>query len=164
MPALPTMQGAFSSMRRIFVLAVPLMACLAFALVAGPQEAGHDSAKPVEAKIAPASKEAQQATGRIRVPKGLKVELFAAEPLLANPVAFCFDEKGRCYVAETYRIQHGVTDNRGHMYWLDDDLASRSVADRVAMYKKHLKDKFATYEIAHDRVRLIEDTDGDGVA
>src|SRR6266478_5289602 len=32
------------------------------------------------------------------------------------------------------------------------------------MYKKHLKDKFATYEVAHDRVRLIEDTDGDGVA
>ena len=29
-----------------------------------------------------------------RVPDGLAVELFAAEPLLANPVAFCIDEKG----------------------------------------------------------------------
>src|SRR5262245_21875090 len=78
-----------------------------------------------------------QAMKHIRLPAGTRVELFAAEPLLANAVAFCFDEKGRCYVAETYRINHGVTDNREHMYWLDDDLASRTVADRVAMYRKH---------------------------
>jgi quinoprotein glucose dehydrogenase len=101
---------------------------------------------------------------QIRIPSGLKIELFAAEPLLANPVAFCFDEKGRCFVAETFRIQQGVTDNRDHMDWLDDDLASRTVADRVALYRKHLKGAFSTLEIAHDRVRRIEDTDGDGVA
>src|SRR5262245_58101507 len=76
----------------------------------------------------PASREAVQAVKGFRVPKGMKAELFAAEPLLAHPVAFCFDEKGRCYVAETYRLHHGVTDNRQHMYWLDDDLASRTVA------------------------------------
>jgi quinoprotein glucose dehydrogenase len=128
------------------------------------QESGHDPTKPFEPKIAAASKEPEQAMKRVRLPAGTKIELFAAEPLLANPVAFCFDEKGRCFVAETYRIQHGVTDNRGHMYWLDDDLASRTVADRVAMYKKHLKDKFFTYEIAHDRVRMLEDTKGSGVA
>ncbi len=50
------------------------------------------------------------------------------------------------------------------MNWLDDDLASRTVAERVAMYRKHLKDKFATYESEQDRVRLIEDTKGAGVA
>ena len=95
----------------------------------------------------------------------LKIELFAAEPLLANPVAFCFDEKGRCYVAETFRIQHGVTDNRGHMDWLDDDLASRTVEDRIALYRKYAKDRFHNdYEIEHERVRLIEDSKGEGVA
>src|SRR5262249_57499485 len=51
-----------------------------------------------------------------------------------------------------------------HMDWLDDDLASRTVADRVALYKKYLRDKFDTYSVHHDRVRLLEDTDGDGVA
>src|SRR5437879_9597728 len=142
-------------MRRIILLALLPMSCLAFA--AAPQDPGHDPTKPFEPKIAAASKEPEHALKRIRVPSGLKVELFAAEPLLANPVAFCFDEKGRCFVAETFRIQKGVTDNRNHMYWLDDDLASRTVADRVAMYKKHLKDQFASYEIAHDRVRLIEE-------
>jgi quinoprotein glucose dehydrogenase len=120
--------------------------------------------KQFEPKIAPASNEARQAMGQIRVPHGLTIELFAAEPLLANPVAFCFDEKGRCFVAETFRIQHGVTDNRDHMSWLDDDLASRTVADRVAMYRKYLKQEFSSYEIAHDRVRRLEGTKGNGVA
>ena len=59
-----------------------------------------------------------------RVPAGLEVELFAAEPLLANPVAFSIDEKGVAYVAETFRHGAGVTDTRNHMNWLDDDLAS----------------------------------------
>ena len=35
-------------------------------------------------------------------------------------MAFTFDEKGICYVAETFRMHHGVTDTRGHMNWLDD--------------------------------------------
>ena len=99
-----------------------------------------------------------------RVAKGLKLELFASEPLLANPVAFAFDEKGRVYAVETFRLHHGVTDNRGHMSWLDDDLASKTVADRVAMYKKHLGKEAATYGTEHDRIRLIEDRDGDGRA
>ena len=77
-------------------------------------------------------------SGRSACRPGLTVELFAAEPLLANPVAFCLDEKGVVYVAETFRHSDGVTDTRNHMNWLDDDLACRTVADRVAMYKKYL--------------------------
>src|SRR5258708_4780400 len=114
--------------------------------------------------IEKASDEAARAIKGFQIPAGMKASLYAAEPLLANPVAFCFDEKGRCFVAETFRLHKGVTDNRDHMDWLDDDLASRTVDDRVALYKKHLKDKFPSYEIEHDRIRLIEDIDGDGVA
>lgn len=95
--------------------------------------------QPYSPPIAPASDQAKQAIRSFRVPGGLNVELFAAEPLLANPVAFCIDEKGVVYVAETFRLNAGVTDTRGHMNWLDDDLASRTVADRVAMYKKFLE-------------------------
>ena len=39
---------------------------------------------------------ARKQSARSACRPGLKVELFAAEPLLANPVAFCIDEKGRC--------------------------------------------------------------------
>jgi quinoprotein glucose dehydrogenase len=115
--------------------------------------------------VAPASDEGQKAIKQFRIPAGVEAKLWAAEPLLANPVAFCFDEKGRCFVVETFRLHHGVTDNRSHMNWLDDDIACRTVADRVAMYKKYAKEKFAsTYEKEHDRIRLIEDTKGAGVA
>ncbi len=122
------------------------------------------SARPYDPIIASASGDAQRAIQTFRVPAGLRVELFASEPLLANPVAFCIDEKGVAYVAETFRLNAGVTDTREHMNWLDDDLASRTVADRVAMYKKYLGSGFAKYEVEHERVRRIVDRDGDGRA
>jgi quinoprotein glucose dehydrogenase len=128
-----------------------------------PDSAGARS-QAFNPRIAPASDEAKQAIKTFRVPSGLVVELFAAEPLLANPVAFCFDEKGAVYVAETFRHGAGVTDTRSHMEWLDDDLACRTVADRVAMYKKFLGKEFATYNEQHERVRRIIDRDGDGKA
>ncbi len=115
--------------------------------------------------LAKASDEGQKAIKQFRVPAGIETKLWAAEPLLANPVCFAFDEKGRCYVAETFRLHHGVTDNRNHMDWLDDDIANQSVADRVAMHRKWAKDKFsATYEKEHDRVRMIWDSADKGVA
>ncbi len=120
--------------------------------------------KPYLPRIAPASDEARLAMRSFRVPPGLAVELFAAEPLLANPVAFCIDEKGVFYVAETFRHGAGVTDTRGHMNWLDDDLASRTVADRVAMYRKYLGTSFERLDHEHERVRRIVDRDGDGRA
>jgi quinoprotein glucose dehydrogenase len=150
----------------------PRLASLALGiatLTAGPLIPPHTRAgepdRPEIPKVEPASDEGARAIARFKVPAGLKVELFAAEPLLANPVAFCVDEQGRFYVAETFRHGHGVTDTRNHMNWLDDDLAARTVADRVAMYRKYLgPQEFARFGEATERVRLIEDRDGDGKA
>src|SRR6478736_3280888 len=103
-----------------------------------------------EPEIKPASDDAMRVMAKFRVPPGLKVELWAAEPMLANPVALAFDEHGRCYVAETFRHSQGVPDIRGHMSWLDDDLASRTVADRLAVYKKYLGRNFDSYAVHHD--------------
>ena len=137
-----------------------------FLLFSGPARADElanasTASTPV---VAPASPEAERALKLIRVPKGLRLDLFAAEPMLANPVAFCFDERGRVYAVETFRLHHGVTDNRKHMDWLDADLAARTVADRVAMYRKFLGTEAADYAKETDRVRLLEDLDGDGKA
>ena len=115
-------------------------------------------------KIAAASDAGTRAIRSFRVPPGLSVELFAAEPHLANPVAFYLDEKGVAYVAETFRHSDGVTDTRNHMNWLDDDMACRTVADRVAMYKKYLGSKFESFHVQHERVKRIVDRDGDGRA
>ncbi len=122
---------------------------------------------PYASKIAKASEEWKKSLKRMQLPPGVQADLWAAEPHVANIVAFHFDEKGRCYVAETFRLHKGVTDNRNHAGkagWMDDELACRTVADRVAMYKKHLKGTFSSYEVDHDRVRLVEDTMGQGRA
>ncbi|MSQ96167.1 MAG: c-type cytochrome [Gemmataceae bacterium] len=124
-----------------------------------------DSSDPYAKKIGKASDDWKKIVQRMKLPDGVNADLWAAEPLVANIVSFHFDEKGRCYVAETFRLHAGVTDNRNHpRAWTDDDLACRTVADRVAMYKKHLKGKFPTYESDSDRVKLVEDTKGTGRA
>ena len=142
-----------------------LLAAIAvrFAIVATSSavEPGESEFQP---RVADASNEAELALRKFRVPSGTRVEVFAAEPLLANPVAFCFDPQGRAYVVETFRLHAGVTDIRGHMDWLDDDLACRNVADRVAMYRKFLGKGFDSIAKEHDRVRQVVDRDGDGKA
>src|SRR5437870_3615753 len=84
------------------------------------------------------SDDALQSPRRLRVAAGLKVELFAAEPQFVNPVAFSIDEKGRFFVAETHRRHSSVFEVWDRREWLDDDLASRTVEDRVALYRKRL--------------------------
>ncbi len=128
-----------------------------------------DPANPEKRKynpyVAKASDEGEKAIRGFQIDQKFQVQLWAAEPLLAHPVAFAFDEKNRCFVAESFRIQKGVTDNRGHMHWLADDLNSRTVADRVAIHRKDAKDKFsAQYEKESERIRLLEDTTGSGKA
>src|SRR6516165_3383476 len=134
-------------MHRIHLLSSAALTCGLAALVLCPSPARqveNEAAKRhYSPKIHPASGEADKALKRIRVPQGLHVSLFAAEPMLANPVCFCVDEKNRFYVAETFRLHAGVTDIRGHMDWLDDDLACRTVADRLAMMKRRLGSRVA---------------------
>lgn len=113
---------------------------------------------PLASKIAKASDDALKTLKRMQIAPGLKAELWAAEPLLANPVAFCFDERGRIFVAESFRLHTGVPDNRGHMKWLDVELANRTVADRVAMYKKF---NYVPTDLP-DRVRMLYSSAGRG--
>ena len=121
-------------------------------------------------KIAEASEEGELAIKRFQVAPGLKVELFAAEPLLAHPIAFAVDEKGRFFVVEVFRMDKGFNstagamDIRGRMTWLDEDLASRTALDREALIKKHLGADAARLTEHSDRIRLIEDRDGNGKA
>ena len=126
---------------------------------------GVSAAEPLKqalpGKVLPASDEGERAIKSFKVADGLKVEVWAAEPLLANPVAFTIDERGRFFVAETFRVHKGISDIRGHMNWLDEELASQSTNDLARLYKKYKVDGLNDYS---ERVRLIEDRDGDGKA
>ena len=129
--------------------------------------AGADSAAPAASappKVAAASNEGRAALARFQVPRGFKVDLVAAEPMLANPVALSIDEKGRFFVAETFRQGLSATDIRAHLEWLDEDLASQSVEERVAMMRKYLGDQAAAFSKESERVSMLVDTNSDGVA
>lgn len=158
---------SLAMLKSIFVLflfrasLLPL-ALVTFIRVSAAERRAEVPSSPVA--VAAASDEGGLSMKRFQVAPGLKVELFAAEPHLANPVAFSIDEKGRFYVIETFRLHNGVTDIRGKDDWLDEDLACRTVDDRLAMMKRHTGDKISSFAIYSDRVKLIEDRDGDGKA
>jgi quinoprotein glucose dehydrogenase len=118
------------------------------------------------------SAKAKQHMAGFRLPQGLKVELFAAEPMLSSPVAISVDEKGRVFVAEEYRLGHGAAENRSNpafnfSFWLDDELQLKTNDDRLKMYEKWAS-KFPggmKWFTSHaDQLRLVEDTTGSGRA
>ena len=87
-----------------------------------------DAPAPEAPMIAEASDEAKNQIQTFKVPDNFTVDVFAAEPLVANPVAFFVDYHVNFYVCESFRQNRGVTDNRQHnRAWVDDDLAAQSV-------------------------------------
>lgn len=61
---------------------------------------------------------------------GFEMRLFAAEPMVVNPIAMTWDERGRLWVLEAYEYPLGAKDG----------------------------------EKGRDRIKILEDTDADGVA
>ena len=144
-------------------LGVALIAACAVPAVAVPTGGTPPAPKPPV--VAARSDEPAKASAAFGMPAGMTVKLFAAEPDVANPVAFAIDEQGRVFVCETFRQNRGVSDNRGHTSeWVDADLASQSVEDRLAYHRRLLGDKAREWEAHDDRVRLLVDTNRDGVA
>lgn len=114
-----------------------------------------------------------RAMSQFRLPAGFKAELFAAEPHLANPVAFTIDHHGNFYVAETHRHSavgaafryfEGVLDIRSHLDWLDEDLALQSVPERTQLLVQKLGTNVVKFTEKSEILRLIQDKNSDGKA
>lgn len=108
-----------------------LLACVAGiavgpAVAVGQREYGFDNRK---ASGQPYLKP-QETVARFQVPEEFEVKLFAAEPLVTNPIAFTIDEKGRTWVIECFEYPKRTPKGRA----------------------------------PRDRIVILEDTDGDGVA
>lgn len=129
------------------------------------------------------SPEALSALKGMSVAQGLKANVFASEPLFANPVAFAFDDLGRCYLVETHRRRTSVFDIRRFPDWLEDDFSFRTVEDRRRFLERYVVPNSPSIapryqvdrngdgifdvkdlEVESERVRLILDENGDGVA
>ncbi len=97
------------------------------------------------------------------------IEIWADEGMTQNPVAIAFDHKGRLMVAESDRAGVAVLDTRNlaHLDAVVEDMRLRSVGDRLAQMQRWTRE--GHFEPGHfreteDRIRLLEDTDGDGTA
>lgn len=101
---------------------------------------------------------------KAKIPGGFKADIWASEPLLANPVAFCFDGRGRMFVSETHRYRTSVLDIRHYMFMLEDDLANRNQDQWVAAIKKNFPKDWQELGKESEVVRLVEDSNGDGLA
>jgi putative membrane-bound dehydrogenase-like protein len=72
----------------------------------------------------------------IQVPPGFEVRLFAAEPMVVNPVAMTWDERGRLWVVELYEYPKGAAKGakgRDRIKVLEDTDADGK-ADKVTVF------------------------------
>ncbi|HSH15622.1 MAG TPA: hypothetical protein VLD18_06300, partial [Verrucomicrobiae bacterium] len=53
-----------------------------------------------------------EAAAKFEVPAGFEVRLFAAEPMVVNPVTMTWDERGRLWVLELYEYPLGAQDGQ----------------------------------------------------
>jgi putative membrane-bound dehydrogenase-like protein len=89
-----------------------------------------------------------QAVAKMAIPDGFEVSIFAAEPDIAEPIAFCFDARGRMWIAENFNYQtrqHHSDDQVSRIQILED-----SDGDGVFDHKKTFTDKLTFISgIAH---------------
>jgi quinoprotein glucose dehydrogenase len=109
---------------------------------------------------------AEDQVAGFRKPGDVSIGVFAYEGQLNNPVAICVDPKGRLFAAESLRQQSGVYGTAGaQKFWTMDDYTTTRLEQRLAMYSKwEHKIPASDYTRIGERIRLLEDTDGDGRA
>src|SRR5262245_22378589 len=89
-----------------------------------------------------------EAARRITVPGGLAVRVVASEPMVRQPVALEFDDRGRPWV-----IQYLQYPNPAGLKRVQVDRYSRTVYDAVPPPPPR-------GPRGHDRITILEDTDG----
>src|SRR6516164_2193593 len=94
----------------------------------------------------------EEAVRRMIVPQGFHVEVFAAEPMVRQPVSACFDERGRLWVVEYLQYP-----NPAGLKPVTVDQYLRTEYDKVP-------EPPPRGVRGADRIKILEDTDGDGRA
>lgn len=119
-------------------------------------------------RIAPLSPE--EALSSFEVHPGFRVELVAAEPFVADPIAIAFDERGRMFVVEMRDYSEEYEERRGLIALLEDT-DEDGVFDKRSVYVSDLA--WPTAVTCYDGGVFVgvppdllycKDTTGDGIA
>lgn len=78
-----------------------------------------------------------EALKAMSLPKGFQVTLVAAEPRVVQPIAMCFDEKGRLWVVEgmSYPRKRGESKGKDRIIILEDPLGDGSYGKSTVFYE-----------------------------
>lgn len=108
----------------------------------------------------------------VQTPVGFELELFASEPMIVNPIAFAWDERGRLFVIETTDYPNEVRKESGDdVIKILEDTNGDGKADKVTVFAEGLNIPTSIVAVnggmlvsmAPDFV-FLKDTDGDDVA
>jgi len=106
-----------------------------------------------------------------QVPAGMELQLFASEPMVVNPIAIGWDDKGRLWVVEAYDYPNSFVMNTPGLDKIKilEDTDKDGKADKVSVFAEGLS--IATTVLPIDggcittnngEMIFLEDTDGDG--
>ena len=146
--------------------------CLLVLLVTAASLPAADPPTPGTKPAGPLSPKDEQGTFRLR--PGYKIDLVASEPDVIDPVAMCFDERGRLFVCEMRGYPNGGvgtgTETRGRIKCLEDRDGD-GVFETATTFAEGLRFPMGVtpwkggliVAVAPD-ILYLEDTDGDGKA
>src|SRR5579884_3356996 len=77
----------------------------------------------------------EQAARAMVVPDGFKVTLFAAEPQVVQPIAFCLDDRGRLFVAEAFNYGAWQPTGKDRIIILEDTDGDGRADRRTVFYE-----------------------------
>src|SRR5262245_65241917 len=77
-----------------------------------------------------------EAAATMVVPEGFHVTLFAAEPDVQQPIAFCIDDRGRLWVAEAYNYPNHGTKAGDRVLILEDTDGDGRFDKRTVFYDR----------------------------
>jgi len=110
---------------------------------------------------------------RTQVPADMHLELFAAEPDIAKPIAFAWDDRGRLWVCETRDYPHDVQpDGKGRdSIKICEDTDGDGKADKFTVFADHLNIPTSLVFVnggvivsQPPRMLFLKDTNGDDKA
>ncbi|MGB7347742.1 MAG: PVC-type heme-binding CxxCH protein [Pirellulaceae bacterium] len=115
----------------------------------------------------------QDSLSRIKIEPGYEIQLFAAEPIVRDPVAIAFDHRGTMFVAEYSDYPIGPPDGGDPLSKIvmvsdtdNDGVADRRVvfADKLDFAHSMMAYRGGLLVGAQTKVLFLKDTDGDDVA
>lgn len=110
----------------------------------------------------------QEALKKMVVPKGFEVELVASEPQIMNPVAMCFDEKGRIWVTESFEYPRKAPGKGRDRIKVLEDTDNDGKVDKVTVFAEGLNipsgiavGRGGVWVANAPDILFMQDTDGD---